>query len=304
MKRALAALAIVALLCGIQISPAAAATDPAVVQGQTTRLYSAYFLRAPDLGGLRYWIGRLQGGQSLQSVSQFFSESSEFQSRYGSLNNGQFVDLVYQNVLGRSPDSSGRAHWVDGLTAGRYSRGGVMIGFSESNEYVAKTKTTPPRPARSFGDGTHTGVAGTWRNTGNADGCYWERLAGFGGTLEDIIANDFTYDGRSIVTVASGDAGFSSSRCGTWVPDVGPITLSPTEPFAGGTFRVGRDISPGTWRSSPGTENCYWERLSGFSGEFEELIANDLASGQLMVTISASDVGFTSTRCGFWTKVS
>ena len=119
MKRALAALAIVALLCGIQISPAAAATDPAVVQGQTTRLYSAYFLRAPDLGGLRYWIGRLQGGQSLQSVSQFFSESSEFQSRYGSLNSGQFVDLVYQNVLGRSPDSSGRAHWVDGLTAGR-----------------------------------------------------------------------------------------------------------------------------------------------------------------------------------------
>ncbi len=119
MKRALAALAIVALLCGIQISPAAAAADPAVVQGQATRLYSAYFLRAPDLGGLRYWIGRLQGGQSLQSASQFFSESPEFKTRYGSLNNGQFVDLVYQNVLGRAPDTSGRAHWVNGLTRAR-----------------------------------------------------------------------------------------------------------------------------------------------------------------------------------------
>ncbi len=202
----------------------------------------------------------------------------------------------------RLPDASGKAYWVGKLQQGM-SRGRVMVQFSESNEYVNKTRTTPPRPARSFGDGVHTGVAGTWRNTGNGAGCYWERLSGFGGTLDDIIANDFTYDGRSIVTVAPGDAGFGSSRCGTWVPDVGPITLSPTEPFAGGTFRVGRDISPGTWRSSPGTTGCYWERRSGFGGELDEIIANDFADGQLMVTISPSDVGFTSNRCGFWTKV-
>lgn len=302
MKRVLAALTIVALLWGAPTSPAGAATDPAVVQGQATRLYSAYFLRAPDLGGLRYWVGRLQSGMSVQAASQFFSESSEFKNRYGALDNGQFVDLVYQNVLGRAPDSSGRAHWVTALSGGQ-SRGSVMIGFSESNEFVGKTKTTPPRPARSFGDGVHTGVAGTWRNTSNADLCYWERLSGFGGTLDDIITNDISDDGRSIVTIGAGDAGFRSNRCGTWVPDVGPITLSPTEPFAGGTFRVGRDISPGTWRSSPGTDGCYWERLSGFGGTIDEIIANDFADGQLMVTISATDVGFTSSRCGIWTKV-
>ena len=89
----------------------------------------------------------------------------------------------------------------------------------------------------------------------------------------------------------------------TGVPDVAPITLSPTEPFAGGTFRVGRDISPGTWRSSPGTSGCYWERLSSFGGEISDIIANEFADGQLMVTISGSDAGFSSSDCGFWTKV-
>ena len=67
------------------------------------------------------------------------ASSSEFIDRYGSLSNSQYVDLVYQNVLGRAPDSSGRKHWVDGLTAGRNSRGGVMIGFSESPEFRART---------------------------------------------------------------------------------------------------------------------------------------------------------------------
>ena len=162
-------------------------------------------------------MGQLTDGRSLQSASQFFSESDEFRNRYGSLDDGQFVDLVYQNVLGRSPDANGRSHWVNALASGRNGRGSVMIGFSESPEYVGKTGTTPPRPSRSFGDGTHTGVAGTWRNVTNLDGCYWERLSGFSGELDDVISNGFEMNGgRSIVTVEAGDAGFRSSRCGTW----------------------------------------------------------------------------------------
>jgi hypothetical protein len=231
MKRVLAATAMVALVCGLQAIPARAATDPAVVQGQATRLYSAYFLRTPDLSGLRFWVGRLQGGTSLQSASQFFAESSEFQTRYGSLDNGQFVDLVYENVLGRAPDAAGRDHWVNGLSTGRYQRGGVMVGFSESDEFVGQTGTTPPRPALSFGDGVFTGAAGTWRNTTNAAGCYWERLSGFSGTLADVHANDFELAGRSIVTVLPTDAGFSSNRCGTCV-DVQVIHR-----VVGGAFR-------------------------------------------------------------------
>jgi hypothetical protein len=47
------------------------------------------------------------------------------------------VDLVYQNVLGRAPDTGGRAYWKGQLDTGARSRGNVMIGFSESAEYRA-----------------------------------------------------------------------------------------------------------------------------------------------------------------------
>jgi secreted trypsin-like serine protease len=106
-----------------------------------TRLYRAFFLRDPDTSGLTYWWKKINGGTGLSSIASVFSQSSEFNNRYGSLNNGQYVDLVYQNVLGRAPDASGRAYWKGQLDNGTRTRGGVMIGFSESNEYKRTTKT-------------------------------------------------------------------------------------------------------------------------------------------------------------------
>jgi hypothetical protein len=301
MRRAMA----VAVLLAVGIfwqAPAGAAPDPAVSQGSATRLYTAYFSRLPDLKGLAYWVGKLQTGTPLRTVSSSFAASSEFKRTYGSLNNDAFVDLIYRNVLGRPGDASGRAYWIGQLNANRQTRGGVMIGFSESNEFVRKTGTTPPRPAATFGDGTRNAPTGTWRNVTNINGCYWERLRGFSGNLSDIIANDFTSTpGRSIVTIASSDVGFSSTRCGTWVPDIGPITLSPTQPFLDGIYRVNRDVSPGRWQASPAKpDDCYWARLKGFSGQLADIVSNDFST---IVDIQAGDAGFSSSRCGVWRKI-
>lgn len=70
--------------------------------------------------------------------------------------------------------------------------------------------------------------------------------------------------------------------------------------FDSGTFIVGTDIQPGTYRNS-GTSDCYWARLSGLGGSVYDIIANDNANGQAVVRIAASDAGFTSSRCGTWT---
>jgi SpoIID/LytB domain protein len=123
-------------------TPVAADTPvacPAAGQGQIARLYLAYFLRAPDAGGLAHWVGRQQAGQSLASISGFFAGSPEFVARYGSLGNAAFVDLVYTNVLGRAPDAGGRAYWLGLLDSRRQGRGSVMLNFSESAEFKAKT---------------------------------------------------------------------------------------------------------------------------------------------------------------------
>lgn len=66
-----------------------------------------------------------------------------------------------------------------------------------------------------------------------------------------------------------------------------------------GVYLVGEDIKPGTYRSDGG--RCYWARLSGTSGEFEHIIANDNVEGTAYVTIATSDVAFETSRCGEWT---
>lgn len=101
----------------------------------TTRLYSAYLTRIPDRGGLDFWLGRRRAGSTLFRISSQFAGSSEFVRRYGALSDRQFVQQVYQNVLGRPADASGLEFWTRRLDARRVSRGQVMIDFSESNEY-------------------------------------------------------------------------------------------------------------------------------------------------------------------------
>ena len=105
--------------------------------GPLVRLYTAYFLRTPDYGGLMFWFNTMYPGSgygsSLAQVSDAFAQSAEFVTRYGALDNAGFVTRVYQNVLGRNPEADGFAYWLAQLNGGM-SRGQLMIGFSESVE--------------------------------------------------------------------------------------------------------------------------------------------------------------------------
>lgn len=169
---------------------------------------------------------------------------------------------------------------------------------------AAAPAAAPPAASLTFGSGMQIIgrdiAAGTYRAPGGRF-CYWERLRGFGGTLDQIIANNLGA-GPQIVTISATDKGFDSSGCGRWTLDLSPITASPTDPFGDGIYFVGKDIAPGTWQASGGN-GCYWERLTGFSGQFRDLKANDLLNGSTVVDIEPGDQGFSSHRCGTWTKL-
>lgn len=175
-------------------------------------------------------------------------------------------------------------------------------------EPTATPEPTPTPAAFGFGDGVkivgEEVPPGTYRSVGPDGGlfssCYWERLSGFSGQLEEVIANDFA-EYRQVVTVKEGDVGFNSNGCGGWTEELSTITASPTDPFGDGVWIVGVDIAPGTWRNDGTAGSCYWERTSGFGGDLEEIIANQFADTQQIVTIDPSDVGFTSSGCGSWT---
>lgn len=148
----------------VELGPAGAMEDGRSVE----RLYRAYFLRAPDAGGLAYWQDLRARGVSLAAISDEFAVSPEFTLRYGRLGDADFVRLVYRNVLGRTPDAAGFEHWVGHL--GRaLTRGQMMIGFSDSEEFKRKTAalsptaSTNPAPAPATdADGKPTAPAGTY----------------------------------------------------------------------------------------------------------------------------------------------
>lgn len=174
---------------------------------------------------------------------------------------------------------------------------------------TAQNTSTQPQEKAAFDDGTlvvgkdvQPGTYRTHGTDGSNFGCYWARLSGFGGTVDEIIANNGSYDkGPQVVTIASTDKGFETRGCGKWYSNLSQVTASKTT-FTSGIFIVGTDIDPGTYKSTGAKDStsCYWARLSGFGGSLDEIIANNV-SGNTVATISATDKGFSSTGCGTWT---
>lgn len=74
---------------------------------------------------------------------------------------------------------------------------------------------------------------------------------------------------------------------------------TPATSFSDGQYRVGIDIYPGIYHTNGG-QTCYWERQSGLTGKFDDIIANEFGSGPQTVQILPSDVAFKSNRCGTW----
>lgn len=112
------------------------------VGGQVFRLYVAYFSRVPDQGGFDYWLNQVDSGQmTMREISAFFADSPEFRNTYGPISNYQFTNLVYQNVLCRTPDNAGYGFWLNNLDLGAMNRGEVMLFFSDSTEFRTQTKT-------------------------------------------------------------------------------------------------------------------------------------------------------------------
>ena len=107
---------------------------------EIARIYLTTLGRAPDAAGLGHWVTVLDAGAiSLRSVIDGFTESAEFAQRYGAPDPEAFLTLLYANVLGRAADVAGLNYWAGGLNDGTLTRPDVVLGFSESAEFKAKT---------------------------------------------------------------------------------------------------------------------------------------------------------------------
>jgi hypothetical protein len=120
----------------IKFDDGALALDTDGIAGQAYRIYQAAFDRTPDVAGLSYWIKAMDDGISLMEVATGFVGSQEFADIYGqSPTNSDFVEKLYQNVLGREGEAGGVSYWVSQLNQGK-SQAQVLADFSESPENV------------------------------------------------------------------------------------------------------------------------------------------------------------------------
>lgn len=116
--------------------------DKGQIGGMAYRIYKAAFNRQPDIGGLKYWVSRMDAGSSVMDVAAGFIASAEFVALYGSNpSDGDFITQIYSNVLGRAPDAGGYAYWIGVLSSGS-SRQQVLASFSESDENVNNVAAT------------------------------------------------------------------------------------------------------------------------------------------------------------------
>ena len=123
-----------------------------------TDLYRTFFNRAPDSGGLTYWMGQLSSGMPREVLLASFMFSPEFvnftQAIFGNTAARAEIDVVgdfYRGLLARLPDDGGFAHWVqqfrtaqcsaDASNQVRAQAGSISAGFANGPEYNARARS-------------------------------------------------------------------------------------------------------------------------------------------------------------------
>lgn len=135
--------------------------------------------------------------------------------------------------------------------------------------------------------GIYKGFAGE----GILDSCYWERLKDLTGTFDSILANDNSV-GQFYVEIKSDDYAIKTSCELLRLDPIPQHTGEYPTKLSAGTYLVGYDIKPGTYKGQGGadiTSSCYWIRLQNVSGDFGAILANDNATGQFYVQVLPSD---------------
>lgn len=168
------------------------------------RLYDGLFSRAPDIGGLQYWIASEDDGSSFYSVVQGFVGSAEFSNDYGAINSSnetQFVTSLYHYFLGRTPDPAGLADWLNVLGASPTiaSEASVVLGFVDSSEFMGDVETNVNSWLSNAATGALSGTTATALGTPT-----------YVATLEDTsgaaVASPQVALGTATGTVANGAA--------------------------------------------------------------------------------------------------
>lgn len=95
--------------------------------------YSALLGRSADASGLDHWVGAMKVGATDEQVRTAMLGSDEYFQKHGA-DDKLLVDSLYTELLHRSADQAGEAHWLAVLNSTN-SRTAVVASLMENSEH-------------------------------------------------------------------------------------------------------------------------------------------------------------------------
>jgi hypothetical protein len=185
---------------------------------------------------------------------------------------------------------------------------GRKTGYTSASKLSSSTATVTV-PIRISGDGIRLVPSEVPRTTyvttsKTLSFCSWETKSAFTNSFDDIVDIDIG-SGQRIMEINSLAVGVETNGCGSWVRLADIPTARKSSVPGDGLWSVQKQIVPGLYRASAGTEGCYWGFSSDFTQDFGSLIDNyfDYLPNPI-VQIYSDDVAFESDGCGSWTRIS
>jgi len=122
------------ILCGSYQSPEARDQNPQAT-AFVKRMYETCLGRNADADGLNYWTGGLNSGSMTGTgIAYDFFASKEFTGK--GFSNSAYVDKLYEAVMGRAADASGKQYWLGTLSSMRKTRKTLLSAFMDSKEFT------------------------------------------------------------------------------------------------------------------------------------------------------------------------
>jgi len=134
-----------------------ALTDQELLEHSIARMYFVAFGRAADSAGLMLQLrathdqSLVRGTGSFYGVASSLLSSAEFTARYGTLSNADFIRTVYQNALGRQPDTATLNAYLASfatppttrMTGPGATRESILSGLADGDEARGRLSANP-----------------------------------------------------------------------------------------------------------------------------------------------------------------
>ena len=248
----------------------------------------------------------VERGETAYGISRAYDMTwAEFLAANPQIENPDSLRVGQEIYVGSTSSSSSQEEVSDEMRRGLDMTADVgRTAVERQTELVV----AQPRGIQ-FADGTHQVGSdippGRYRTDNSSSLCTWDRVRMSGRRITALLGSQTGGGGSVVVDIEPADDGFITSDCGTWSSDIQPITQSPTTAFGDGVWIVGVDVSPGRWVASLGAvEACHWRRLASFTGRSEDVSDEGYPdAGEILVTITPTDAGFSTLGCGRWSYV-